>query len=144
MTPDERSFYDHAVSTHDQARETKPGRLRKARDSARVMEIAEEQGWSFEWDEDPEPYMLGDADKAPSEVLTCTLCDANGDVLEYVNGIGMSGNAGEDRELCRVIEAEISGEAARRLGLLRQLDRAAEGVGRGHEPRRRRSPFPPK
>lgn len=120
MSEAEKFHHTHGGYSHDPAKETKAqGRRRSAQQAAKAEKIAEELGWRFEWQEDPEPYEMGDAEtEAPSEVLTCVLYDEHGDVLASLGGIGMSGTQRERKNYGRVIEAELALEGASNRGLL--------------------------
>lgn len=123
MTSDEKFFYEHGGWSYNPTKgETKAqGRRRSAEDAARAMQIAEEQGWQFKWEEDPEPYDMGDTEtEMPREVLMLTLEDKDGNVLESLGSIGFSGTVKEDRDSGRVFESELAMEAAHHLGLLQQ------------------------
>jgi hypothetical protein len=124
MTADEKFFFEHGGSSYDPKRETKAeGRRRGAEEAARAMKIAEERGWQFVWEEDPEPYNMGDAEtEMPREVLMLRLDDENGNVLASLGGIGFSGSVREDRDQGRVFESELAMEAAHHLGLLQQTE----------------------
>lgn len=83
-----------------------------AMDLARAEKYADDHGWEAVWEDDPEEYELGDAEtERPFEVLTCVIKDENGHVLGSLGSIGMSGNARQDRDYRRVVEAELALEA---------------------------------
>jgi len=113
-------FYEHGGFGYDPKKETKTqGRRRSAKEAAKAEEIASRLGWTFEWEHDQEPYEMGDAEtEMPAEVLTCVLRDENGQVLESLGSIGMSGNLKKDRDYGRTVEADLAHEAAHRKGLL--------------------------
>lgn len=83
---------------------------------ARAEKIAEGEGWEAEWEDDPEEWD-GDTER-PFEVLNCLLKDEQGDVIASLGSIGMSGNARQDRDYTRLVEAELALEAALEKGLL--------------------------
>lgn len=116
----EKFHHQHGGFSYDPKKETKAqGKRRSAQQAAKAEKIAEELGWRFEWENDPEPYEMGDAEtEAPDEVLTCVLYDENGDVLASLGGIGMSGTQRERKNYGRVIEAELAMEGASNRGLL--------------------------
>lgn len=116
----EKFFYEHGGYSYDPKKETKEqGHRSTARAMAKAEEIAERLEWQFTWEEDPEPYEMGDAEtEMPAEVLTCLLRDENGNVIASLGGIGMSGNHRQDKEYGRVVEAELALEAAHEKGLI--------------------------
>jgi hypothetical protein len=122
MTADEKFFYERGGYSYDPKKETKAqGRRRVAEDAARAMQIAEEQGWQFAWEDDPEEYQMGDAEEErPRDVMQLILRDADGKVLQSLGGIGFNGTVREDRDQGRVFESELAMEAAHELGLLQQ------------------------
>lgn len=124
MSPDEKFFYEKSGWGYTPGKETKEqGRRRGAEKLARAMQIAEDQGWEFVWEEDPEEYQMGDAEEErPAEVLMVALKDRNGQWLASLGGIGMSGNQREARDYIKVVEAELAVEAASNFGLLQQQE----------------------
>lgn len=116
----EKFHHKHGGYSYDPKKETKAqGRRRSAKQAAKAEEIAREHGWRFEWEHDPEPYEMGDAEtETPDEVLTCVLYDENGEVLASLGGIGMSGTQRERKDYGRIIEAELAMEGASNKGLL--------------------------
>ena len=84
---------------------------------ARAEAYADENDWAAEWEDDPEPYDTDLEDDQPFEVLTCVLKDESGNVLASLGSIGMSGNARQDRDYRRVIEAELALQAMSERGL---------------------------
>lgn len=102
------------------AGETKAqGKSRSAREAAKAEEIAKEQGWEFRWEEDPEPYEMGDAEtERPDEVLTVLMVDETGSVLQSLGGVGLSGSQSVRRNHCRTIEADLALEEASNRGLI--------------------------
>ncbi len=90
-----RFFLEHAGYA------TPPGRAACALELARAERWAGEQGVTFAWQHDPEPW---DADApAPDEVLCCTA--SYGDESVALCGIGDPSD-----EYRRVIQAELSRE----------------------------------
>jgi len=88
----------------------------KARGARRLADAeaeAEERGWKVDWEDDPEEWQ-GD-DERPFEVLTAVLRDGEGNVLDSLGGIGMTGNRLEDQNYGRVVEAELAVEALARF-----------------------------
>jgi hypothetical protein len=74
---------------------------------AKAEQLAEEQGWTVEWDYDQDEYQLGDAeDKVPDEVLVAVLKDADGHLLESLGGIGDPSPSYQ-----RLVDAELALEA---------------------------------
>jgi len=74
---------------------------------ARAERYASEHGWKLEWQLDPEPYELGDAEtRMPTEVLGCVLRDDDGNVLGSLWGIG-----DPSPEYAHVVQAELASEA---------------------------------
>lgn len=68
---------------------------------------AKKAGWRCEWQDDPEPYDMGDAEtEAPKEVLGCVLKDAKGRHSASIWGIGDPSN-----DYVRIIEAGLAIEA---------------------------------
>src|SRR5579872_2916121 len=116
----EKFFYEHGGYSYDPKKETPTqGRRRSAKAAAKAEEIASRLGWSFKWEEDQEPYEMGDAEtEMPAEVLSCVLFDEDGNVLESLSSIGMSGNFREDNSYKRIVESELAGKAAYKKGLL--------------------------
>lgn len=73
---------------------------------AKAEQWAEQQGVTFHWQGDDEPWDPGDTDYTPTEVLGCIARSADGEVLASLWGI-----ADPDRNYGRVIEAELASEA---------------------------------
>jgi hypothetical protein len=81
--------------------------LRAARDLARAEKFAAESGWEVDWQYDPEPYQMGDAEETPpSEVMVAALRDSDNNVLASLGGIG-----DPDANYRRVVDAELALEA---------------------------------
>lgn len=119
MSSEEKFFHEKSGWGYTPGKETKEqGRRRGAVQLAKAMQIAEQQGWEFVWEEDPEEYQMGDAEEErPAEVLMCALKNADGKWLASLGGIGMSGNQRERNDYIKVVEAELALEAASSLGL---------------------------
>jgi hypothetical protein len=118
--PAESFFFEHGGYSYDPKKETKAqGKRRSARDAAKAEKIARELGWRFEWQEDPEPYEMGDAEtEMPFEVLMVTMYDENGEAVQSLGSIGMSGKAIADRQYARVVESDLALEHAHTRGLI--------------------------
>lgn len=101
-------FYKHAGSSYRPGKETKAqGKRRGAIALARAEAEASSRGWRVEWEGDPEPYEMGDAEtEEPNEVLGAVLRDEDGHNLASLWGIG-----DPDRNYRRVVEAELALEA---------------------------------
>lgn len=82
------------------------GKTRGAKALARAEMEAKARGWTVEWEDDPEEWQ-GDVER-PFEVLNATLYDAEGQVLDSMGGVGMTGNRKQDDDYRRVIEAELA------------------------------------
>jgi hypothetical protein len=84
--------------------------MKGAMDLAQAEFEAEALGWTVEWNFDPGPYELGDAEtEVPKEVLVATLKNAKGETLASLGGIG-----DPTPKYGRVIEAELALEALSR------------------------------
>lgn len=80
---------------------------RNSKSLARAEAEANARGWRVEWQQDPEPYEMGDAEiEMPSEVLGAVLRDGDGNVLASLWAIG-----DPSRSYRRVVEAELASEA---------------------------------
>jgi hypothetical protein len=100
-------FRKHAGYARKPSESVSHARARCARELARAEAEASARGWRVEWEGDPEPYQIGDAeDEMPSEVLGAVLRDENGHVLGSLWGIG-----DPTRQYRRVVEAELADEA---------------------------------
>lgn len=74
---------------------------------ARAERVAQELGFEFEWEEDPEPYEMGDAEtEMPSEVLNCLALYAD-DERDYTSA-SLCGIGDPSPEYHRVVEAELA------------------------------------
>jgi hypothetical protein len=58
-----------------------------ARELAQAHFLAEELGYSFEWNHDDEPWDPGDTDYEPREVLYLVMKDPDGNVVQSLGGI---------------------------------------------------------
>lgn len=68
---------------------------------------AKKAGWRCEWQDDPDPYNMGDAEaEMPKEVLGCVLKDAKNKHLASLWGIG-----DPSFDYMRIVEAELASEA---------------------------------
>lgn len=112
--PAKKFFYEHGGYSHDPKKETKAqGHHRSARELAEAEKIARDLGWRFEWEQDPEPYEMGDAEtEAPDEVLMLALYNENDELVDSLGGIGMAGSQRERHNAGRVFEAEMALEYA--------------------------------
>jgi hypothetical protein len=101
-------FYKYAGYGYTPGKETKSqGRWAGARKLAHAEYMAKQKGWKVEWQNDDEPYEMGDAEtEMPNEVLGAVLKDENGEQLASLWGIGDPSNAYR-----RVVEAELALEA---------------------------------
>lgn len=101
-------FAKHAGVGYDPATETRAqGAKRGGMELAKAEQYAFDHDWSVDWEEDSEPYQMGDAETdVPREVLCAVLRDAEGNVLASLCGIG-----DPDRNYRRVVEAELALEA---------------------------------
>lgn len=118
--PKAKFFEQHAGYGHIPGKETPAqGRARGARSLAAAEREGKRRGWNVEWEYDPLPYDMGDAEtEMPNEVLVAVLKDQQGNVLASVGGIG-----DPSRQYRRVVEAELMSEAlneGRRLTALRR------------------------
>jgi hypothetical protein len=109
----EKFHHKHGGYNYGPGETKAQGKSRSAKEAAKAEEIAEEQGWEFRWEDDPQPYEMGDAEtERPDEVLTVIMVDETGSVLQSLGGIGLSGSQSERRNYCRTIEAELAREEA--------------------------------
>lgn len=100
-------FLAHGGSSTKPGETRQQGRRRSAIALARAEAEAATRGWSVEWEGDPEPYQMGDAEgEAPSEVYGAVLRDEHGTVIASLWGIG-----DPTRAYRRVVEAELASEA---------------------------------
>ena len=84
---------------------TPPGQAACALDLARAERVAKDEGCTWEWVPDDQPWDSDD-DYEPDEVLGCILRDESGSVLASLWGIG-----DPSAEYRRVVEAELAQEA---------------------------------
>lgn len=80
-----------------------------ALDLARAERAAQEEGITFAWDYDQEPWE-GDC-PAPFEVLCCRALGPQNETLAALCGIGMTGDSRIDHAYRREVEAELASEA---------------------------------
>lgn len=106
-TSAEEFFYEHAGYSYGPDQTPEQGRCETATKLAEAEAYAAKRGWRVDWQDDPEPYQLGDAaTEMPSQVLCAVLCDDDGAVLESLGGIG-----DPSPEYRRVVDAELALEA---------------------------------
>ncbi len=111
MNESELFFYINAGASYHPAKETlEEGRKRGARQYAAAEKWASENGYSFEWQHDPELYSSDWRDDCePYAVWQCFMRDDSGDVVQSLHGIdfGQDGEPWGDNYR-RVVEAELS------------------------------------
>ena len=84
---------------------TPPGRAACALALAKAEIAGEEAGFEVDWQDDPEPYELGDAEtEQPRDVLGCIVTAPSGETVSLW-GIG-----DPDRTYMRVVRAELTSE----------------------------------
>jgi len=110
----EKFFYENGGFSYDPKTETRAqGKRHSAQRAAKAEEIAKELGWTFKWEEDPEPYEMGDAEtEHPDEVLMVSMIDENGRICQSLGGIGFAGSHLERKKYGRVVEADLALEEA--------------------------------
>lgn len=102
MTKLEQFYFDNAGSSYDPKVETEEqGKARGAADLAKAAHYALDQGWTFEWDTDPDGHSC-DEDHS---VEYCQLWDG-----ETLLG-SLSEICGATDDYRRVVEAELALEA---------------------------------
>lgn len=113
-------FYENGSWSRGPGETMEEGRRRSALALAWADKIAQDRGWQFTWEEDPDEYQLGDDEVRPDEVLCLVLRDADGEVLGSLGGIGFMNEDGfgKQRRDRQVYEAEVALEAATELGLI--------------------------
>jgi hypothetical protein len=113
-------FHEHAGFAYDPKRETEAqGRLRRARQLAAGEAWAQEEGYSFDWQEDPystsaawiESGEDGGPDRNPWATWYCHMIDAGGEEQRGLYGVdfGRDGQPWGD-PYRRVVEAELAAE----------------------------------
>lgn len=89
---------------------------------ARAERLAEDEGWKADWEQEEGDWSdyLGEEQTLEdiSEVLGCTLRDANGEAIGGLYGITFGHDSRENRAYGRYVEAELALEAATEQGLL--------------------------
>jgi hypothetical protein len=106
LTNDERFFYENGGYSWNPATETEEeGRRRTARDLARAMKWARDNGYSFQWEWD-EWY---EDNGSVGPYVGCVMRDPMGNVVASLWGIEDEGPV--PVPYYRVIEAELASEA---------------------------------
>jgi hypothetical protein len=110
-------YLEHAGSSHDPKVETpEEGKYRCAEELRYAASQAEQFGWYFEWDDDPEEPDWGDVNPTDEERdnaahLMVVLKDEHGRVLASLGGILVDQRDAPVSPYCVVVEAELALEA---------------------------------
>ena len=106
-------FAEHAAASWDPAKETREeGIARQANELARAELAVLDNGWRFEWREDPDTdssdWIIGQ-DHQPYTVWQCLMLGPDGRVLQSLGAIDF-GRDGEPwgHPQCRVVQAELA------------------------------------
>lgn len=113
LTKREKFFYDHAGYSYEAGSsksKKKMAREINAIELAAAERWAEENGYKFEWEDDPVAYdHLGDVSPEDvSEVLVVLMKDPSGEVVQSLGGVLMGHNSINNRIVREVIEAELA------------------------------------
>lgn len=112
MNTREQFFYNyagHSWPTGASEKEKEKAKVDWAKTLVAAEKWAEEEGYTFVWEDDPEGW-LDDDDSEFFEVLALTMKDPNGNVIDSLGGISMSKNSVEARRQGEVFEAEMAYE----------------------------------
>jgi hypothetical protein len=111
--PRVRFFYANAGYAKKAGESVHSATLRNAKALADAENYAEDHGWTYQWEEDPQGYdSLGeDEDPEDIEVLWVQLLDESGASLASLGGVNLRKDRGIKDKYARVVEAELALEA---------------------------------
>lgn len=115
-------FFKHGAFTYGSGETKAQGKRRSAREHAEAEALAEDLGWTFEWEDDPSGWdSFDDEDRAElSEVLSVVLRDENGKVLGSLGGVGFGQNSVDNKKYARTVEAEVALDALIDKGIVKR------------------------